>query len=145
MRRRAADALAAVKVMLAAGAAADRPNKQGATALMGAAENGHDLCVRALLEAGANPDGVGQPFACERGGVPTPLHVSVCHSLVGSPPMRQARLRCTQLLVEAGASIATVSPQDGNVLMHAVQHAQGLNGMVSFLLNHLGRAVQVDS
>ena len=59
--------------------------------------------------------------------------------------MRKARLRCTQLLVEAGASIATVSPKDGNVLMHAVQHAQGLNGLVSFLLDHLGRAVRIDS
>ena len=80
----------AVRVLLAAGAPPDHPNKLGATALQGAAGSGHDLCVRALLEAGANPEGGGGGGGgggARRDGGTTVLHACVCHSQVGAAPV----------------------------------------------------------
>eukprot|EP00951_Prasinocladus_malaysianus_P019635 scaffold159145_cov37-Prasinocladus_malaysianus.AAC.1 len=70
------------QLLIGKGLPLDAKTRAGKTALMGAAENGHEGCVSALLDAGASPtvlmhDETGPVTLAARGG-----HLSVMKLLV---------------------------------------------------------------
>ena len=84
-------------------------NEDSFTALMISAQNGHDLCARALLEAGAAVD-----HAAANGATALMLACAGNHEL------------CARALIEAKAEIDKVGPQGFTALMFSASNGHDL-------------------
>ncbi len=117
------DGLECAKVLMAAGADVDRPDKNGVTPLMHAAGRGAHAAVGVLLDRGASVK------AADANGR-TPLMYAV-----DPAEWESGHLEIARVLIDRGADVNAAEAQGMTVLMCAARH-EGSAKLVKYLLDH---------